>query len=559
MILYHWHQLNNKAEKIIQRKLLDRLIGRMRGHMEKYKVLIIDDEPVIVEGLKVVIDWEELGCEIIGTAFDGASGLLKIKELQPDIVISDIRMPNTTGIEMIRTAISVCSCKFIVLSGYSDFSYAKQCISLGVTEYILKPVEEELLTGAINKVQAQLEKERKEQNTITQLKNYNKQLSFLAKDYSLRDFVNSYFETENDMYSVLNSYEIALPKSAAYTCAVLQLTDYNGSVLELREQLDSAFSAVLKDNYILFLYNENSFMCIIGLSDDKESSKLPSDLSAVKKYINDTVKCQINIGLGNIYSTPLKINAAAKQSLYALSFKIIRGENSVNPFSSSLKGAHFIVSLPNELWENYRQSIIKLNTKDISSSIFKIYEYIRDFSNMPILGVQINSLNIVLICIQQLNEMDTFYTLNYSEMDCFSQISKLDSLDEIAKYTENVVYNLISKIKNTDTKKPAGIISQIENYLYDHVYEDLSLISIAQLFYLSPIYLSQLFKKETGQLYIDYVTNLKINAAKNLLLSSDSRIYEISDKLGYKDNKYFSRLFEKKVGCKPSEFRKKPF
>lgn len=251
------------------------------------------------------------------------------------------------------------------------------------------------------------------------------------------------------------------------------------------------------------------------------------------------------------------IYISCKQALQALSFKIIRGNNSINLFSKTLHNAHFIISIPDELWENYSESIRKMDFQYIMAAIAKIYNYITHFCNMPFMGIQINSFNMILTCIQQLSDIDSAYhNIDYNKMDCFNQISKIAILDEMQKYVTNIIYNLITVSQNVDIKKTPSIISQIENYLNGHVKDDLSLVTVSQLFYLSPIYLSQLFKKETGELYINYITNLKMNEAKKLLLSTDLLVYEISEKLGYRDNKYFSKLFEKKVGVKPTDFRK---
>ena len=301
-------------------------------------------------------------------------------------------------------------------------------------------------------------------------------------------------------------------------------------------------------------------MSILAFDRRIRKEELSEKLAAVKTQLQAYGSYTTNIGIGNIYNDLLKIHMSAKQAQYALAFQIVRGDNSINPFSSNLKNAHFTLAVPEELWDAFSSGVRSLNFANISKAIGKIYGYMQELKDMPVLGIQINSLNLILTCLQQLNELDTpVNPVRYEEMNCFNQIATLDSIDAIKKYVENVIYNLINMIKDTSFKKSAGMIPPVENYLHDHIYEDLSLISVAQQFYLSPIYLSQLFKKETGQSYIDYLTNLKMNAAKKLLLTTDMMVYEISNKLGYKDSKYFSRLFEKKLGCKPSEYRKRGF
>lgn len=528
--------------------------------MKHYKIVIIDDEPFIIEGLKILINWNEYGCEIVGSATKGDSGLFLIEQLKPDIVITDIRMPNMTGIEMIRRASSICNCSFIVLSGYSDFNYARKCMNLGVNEYLLKPVEEELLIKSLIKVQKKIEEENKHKNALIKLKSRDKQLRELSNDLFLRDFVNMYFDTLPDLLFILNNYEINIPIAKAYVCVMIQFPDHNCNILDLREPLIAVLNQVIDDHYLLFSYNDNSYMCILSFSELVEKEYLSMKTAEVIKNLQLLLDKTINIGFGNIYSDMLKINLSAKQARYALSYQIVRGSNSINPFSSDLKNAYFIMSIPDELWEDFNDNVLKLDFSKISKAIRKIYGYMQELKDMPFLGIQINSFNLILMCIQKLNEIDIpGQLINFENMNCFNQITTMKTLEELSKYIENIIYNIINTVKNEEFKKPSGIIPAVENYLYEHIYEDLSLLSVSQLFYISPIYLSQLFKKETGQLYIDYLTTLKMNTAKNLLITTDLMIYEIADKLGYKDTKYFSQLFEKKIGSKPSEFRKRVY
>ena len=180
--------------------------------MRRYKVLLVDDEPYILEGLQILLDWSLYHCDIVGTAINGIDGLQKICDLQPDIVISDIQMPQNSGIEMIEKAADCASCKFIILTGFSDFSYAKQCISLGVEEYILKPIEVESLIQAIQKVQAQLQNEAS-----------HRQIAYRAQDYRWRDFVSTYFDSIDDLQLAMADYELELPSECAYCCALLHI------------------------------------------------------------------------------------------------------------------------------------------------------------------------------------------------------------------------------------------------------------------------------------------------------------------------------------------------
>ena len=523
--------------------------------MNPYKVIIIDDESIIIEGLKIVIDWEKYHCEIIGSASDGIEGLKLIKELQPDIVISDISMPDFNGIEMITEALSFCRCRFIILSGYPDFNYAKQCISLGITEYLLKPVEENELISALLKVQKELEADQEVQKAFIEIDDYSHKLTTYEQDEYLRDIINSWFDSPEEFRHTLDFYDLKLPEATAYGCIAFQIHDSTLSHHDFRENFTNSLRNIFSGTPLLFYYGNHIFIAIIAAFSVIKKEDFSAALSHMQ-LMSEKENIHFAIGIGDFYQEIHKLYLSCKQAVYALSYQLIRGADSVNPFGNDLKNAHFILSVPKQLWDNYEQSLYEQSFSSISFAIRKIYDVIRDLPQMSVLGMQINSLNVIMICIQHINEQDEFFSLSDHTPKCFQQISELTEIDQMEKYVENVVYGLVSSVQSDDYQKPTELITQIENYVNAHPYEDLTLSAVAQIFYVSPVYLSQVFKKQTGKLYIDYVTNIKINAAKKLLLSTNLMVYEIAEKLNYKDARYFSKLFEKKTGMKPSSFRK---
>lgn len=523
--------------------------------MELYKVIIIDDEPIIIEGLKIIINWEKYNCKIIGSASDGEEGLKLIQDLRPDIVITDICMPGSNGIEMIENVLSFCECRFIILSGYSDFNYAKQCITLGITEYLLKPVGEEDLIHAVLKVQEQLKEKYRSQQAYLQARQFQQQLTMLEQDEYLRDTLNSWFESPEEFIHTLNFYDIVLPQSNYYGCVAFQTCEET----TIRQDFRNTFVRILKDffsqPFLIFYYGQNTFIVIVGFSHSYTTEELSEYILKLKKELElSSVYC--TIGIGNLYAFPNKLYLSCRQSVCALSYQIIRQENSVNPFGKDLKQTYSSLSIPQRLWEEYEQSLEREHFADISLSIRKIFDFMRELSHLSLLNIQINSLHLIMLSIQYITERAAVFSQTERFSNCFQQISTFTEIEQLEKYVENTVYSFINTIHTDIYKHPVELITKIENHINSHPYEDLTLTTVAQLFYISPIYLSQIFKKETGELYSDYVTNIKINAAKRLLHSTDLMVYEIADKLHYKDNRYFSKLFEKKTGMKPSEFRR---
>ena len=524
--------------------------------MPQYKVLLIDDEPIITEGLQILIDWEALDLEIVGSASDGLQGLKLISELQPDIVISDICMPNCTGIDMISQARQCCMCQFIILSGYSDFSYAKQCMSFGVQEYLLKPIDEAELIQALENVKKQIQLQKQSHEALSQLDNVSQQLSSLTSDDMLRDLTSSYFESDEDFHIALANYGFDLHPGQAYLAVAFQYENCRNNY-SIRSDLNIVLET-LSVPFLLFYQGNNIFIGIFSIPKECSIPAFTARFTALHTLLSETSNREFCIGISNPCTNVYQISFACKQAVCALSCKIIRGFHSVNPFDSTLKNAHFIQTIPNALLDAYRQSLLQPNFASITNAIQKIFQYMTDFTDMPLFGIQINTLNLIMTCIQYLSDIPSAPADAYENTDFLQQISSIQTAEELEKYAGNIIYSLINKGRDERLAKPSELITKVENYITSNYFEDLSLINVAQMFYISPIYLSQTFKKQTGQLYLDFVTQVKMNAAKKLLLTTDLMVYEIAERLNYKDTKYFSKLFEKKTRQKPSEFRKNP-
>ena len=384
----------------------------------------------------------------------------------------------------------------------------------------------------------------------------NQKLQLLTSDELLRDIANSYFETNEDFYHLLSDYSLSFPHGTHYLALAFQTMDTDG-LSGLREVLSKTLDEAGYP-YLLFYYANNTYTSFFSFPNEASVNEFHSRLSSLHAQILDSQHADICIGIGKDISHAKSLPLSCQQALHALSFKIIRGAKSVNPFDSTLQKAHFIQTVPEALWDTYRRSLLQSNFSSTSHAVQKIFQYMTDISDMPILGIQINTLNLIMTCIGYLSESPTFPVISYENTDFLKQISSFQTADELEKYAQNIIYNLVNNNNDAEIARPTELISKVENYINENYLEDLSLIHVAQVFYISPIYLSQTFKKQTGQLYLDYVTQVKISAAQKMLLTTNLMVYEIADRLHYKDSKYFSKLFEKKTGKKPSEFRKSP-
>lgn len=522
--------------------------------MRKIKVLIADDEPFITQGLKVLLDWQELGCEIIAEANDGRKCLALIHQHKPDIVITDIRMPGLSGIELIRMTPPEFGTRFIVLSGYSDFEYARQCMALGVREYLLKPVEEAQLVAAIQRISHDKEEEQLRNTALQHAAERHVQMERLSQDYFWRDFVNSYFEETDNLDALLARQGISMPPAEAYCCILLELQEQRQNV---RSRIELAMAREYPERFFVFPDLDNRYMVILALAAELGKKDLASRLEQIRQRLSNDLGCQISIGIGGCCREMHKIPVSARQAQLAMSFRIVHGENTVNSFSSGLDNAHFILAIPQTLLSGFSSAVATLNHMEISSSLERIFAYLQELGDMPLLGVQINAINLILIAIRCIEELNASRApIRYEMLNCYDRIAKAESIDEMSAYVRNVVYDMINGIQQADASRLSDLMLRVQEYLREHIYEDVSLVTVAHVFFISPIYLSRRFKKECRMLYVDYMASLKMETARKLLEDPELKIYEVANKLGYKDVRYFSQVFREKWGVSPSEYRR---
>lgn len=520
--------------------------------MANYKVLVVDDEKNIVQGLKVLIDWEQLGCSLVGDAGNGRDGLALIRRLEPDIVISDVRMPYLNGLEMVREAGAVDS-SFILLSGHADFEYAKAGIALGVTDYVLKPVDEDALIAAVKKAVSRLQAKRQDKS----IRGAYTHTQRIVKDYVLRDFVDSYLDSDEEAELQLGSLDIPISEGT-YTPLSFELS---GCVPAKDEVFHHILEETLRQqtglDSIVFAYVANNYVAILITPPGLESPPMEILLEKARSILCQQADCDITIGIGGSCKHVYQIPRATRQALQSLTYKLVLGSGSVNRFAGSMDSSALTGAVPSELWATYRETVRRLDTCQVHSVIDAIFDSISLNSTISILGMQINTLNLLLVCISLLNDMAvSLNTLSLESVMDIKSIYSQRSADNLRLMAKATVQKLIVLAADSKPKEPS-VIQRIKEYINSHIYDDLSLVSVARSFHFSTVYLSQLFKKETGELFTVYITNLKIEKAKELLADKNIMVYEVAARLGYKDSKYFSRLFEKKSGYRPTDYKKK--
>lgn len=529
--------------------------------------MIVDDEKTTVEGLKYLIKRMFPQCKIIGVAYDGHTGYRKALTLKPDLIISDVRMPTLSGLDMIKNLQSAqCDAKFIILSGHIEFEYAKKGMELGVKYYVIKPVEEEELQTAVLGVIKEIEDDKKKNEVWEQLvqgkitHEEQKIIEEQEKKEEYRNHILRYIVVEKSDYdeyieSLLASIHFAT-QMKCYQCALIQLSEEGSAkqVIELGQRHMKRLNEAIKCTF--FSFSPIYIGIIISSNESEQSSVLRDLLSNTKDYIEYEIKQQLLLGIGKEYDSVYGLSSSFEEARYALNFLLPKQTERIVMYEQVQGDKARIKEISPIQMEQLESSIEKMDYNKCSEVVDEIfYQYID--KNWSIQELQHFCLSILLMAIRKISPMQIILNEVVGK-----QVLSLDSLSRFKtmEAVKNWLINSIRSIIDIRTmyelpKNNEEIIDEMKIYMREHLAENINLSVIAERVYLNPYYLSQLFKDKTGETYIQYLTQLRMNRAKELLEKTNLKIYEISEKVGYGDSSYFSRVFEKEVGCKPKDYR----
>ncbi len=525
------------------------------------KLLLVDDEQPILDGLKQVIDWSEIDVEIIGTADNGQTALELAPILKPDIVITDIRMPELSGIELIKGLKEVLpQVKCIILSGYDDFEYAKEAIKYGAQGYLLKPVEEEELKDLVISTRDAILVNNKKNGMLVEI---NKQL------YQSMPFVRNQL-----MYSIVTGevkdYHIVTEKMKLYNFGKLP-ERYICVVVNMEISLNESFTdedielvrfavANITDELVkkytdgqVFYMFENQVIALIDADTESESYH-ERVLRDILHYASKFLMVPVTLGVSNIHEGFDDISVSFNEAKISLKNGPLQSGGLIIHYSKKNENANIMLYSTSDIEKDLVNSIICGNMASIPKIADKLFEEMSVQKGLTY-GVILSTCKEILLLIKR-SIID--FGLDYEKVSVIIR----DFLD-IERTTLHglkvrfclTLESIAKEVQLLNSNGARQLILQIKEYIDNNYENQISLNTISEKFFINPSYVSRLIKKEMGQNFVDYLTNKRLEEAKKLLESSNMKIYEISEKIGYSNPKYFSQLFEKFVRMTPRDYR----
>lgn len=518
-----------------------------------YKLLIADDEDHLRDLIIKQIDWEGLGFEVMG-ARDGKEALELVERgFVPDALLTDVRMPFVDGLELSeRLKKKYPDVAIIVLSGHDEFSYAKKSMQLGTSDYLLKPIRPAALTEVMQKLKSNLDKMQERKQELVRIHmQLEESMPILRQQYLLMLLFDSFPEEMiRDQFQYLG---ISL-SGLSYTVCLL-------SHAPLENPADKFFTCFAVQNILKKLFPDNC-MCFFDHEGTQmvlcASSRESSDRDALEARLKEAiaqVRSQFSLvataAMGVDVSSLSDLPQSYRSALAALEGRVFGGSGTV--YDALLKTA-FLGSV------QYSQpftasakiaSVFSYEQADIlERNINMLFDDIRAQNCADITYLR-------LVCSDLINNVHRAFS-EYGEIDgdIFRKLFSAATLDELQGVSTAYILDLKEKSDEIRRQKQKGLIYQAFEYIEQNYHDpSLSLSSIAQQLYVSPSYLSNLFKRKCEMNFVDYVTRLRMENAKRLLASTELKTYEVASRVGYKDPQYFSNSFKKYTGMTPSEFR----
>ena len=531
------------------------------------RVIIADDEERVCRLIQALVDWKTLDMEVVGTASNGNEALALMQKTNPDILITDIRMPGCNGLELIEQAKKICpQLHIIIISGYARFEYAQSAMRYGVREYLLKPINKEELIAVLMRMKELLEQENlADHKNKTTSENFDRLRGML-----IQDMIENHCQELNELILAEQYHVSAMPGYFQALCLKIDCDNETntipGSEVDDGEKQQTISLAVEKSIKILnsalakhchdwvllwkspYLYGMLNYQ---SREQDNVKRFLSDGINQLEAQKNILGVKAFSLGLGGAYKEASMLGTSANEAVRSVKDKLICGtgkliENSdsrpvlyekklLDKYIREISHALELLSIDKMKAANHDLEETVINTSNVQG--WEILDLVESAGEMFIMRLDI----------QDKAERSLLFK-NHCQ-DCLS-ISEL--FETLLSFEETLMNEVIEK-RDLDQLRPIRLAKQ---YIQNHYWEPITLEEVSETVGLSTAYFSALFKKETEVGFAKYLMNIRMEQAKELLRNTNIPVTEVCEKVGYHDKKHFTHTFEKVTGLKPAVYRK---
>lgn len=520
-----------------------------------YKCVLADDEPLDLMGLRQLIERDSLGIDVVCSASSGFDALDYLRQESADILITDIRMPIMSGLELARQAVRLHPrIKLIFISGYKDFEYARNAIDLSAAGYILKPIDDDQLLEFLRKLRVRMDQEKERlalERTIPLIRNEllihwlegkgePEQLAALLQrsGWEERPAFNRVALAEiDDVNWKLNAY----PKERR--AAIIR-----GIHRDLADQCKAhrLFPVQVDDHRIAMLYREN----------EHNARDYQSAFESMVSGIDAKFPVTVTIVTGERVANAEHIPFSYRSAFDALTLKMFVGKNRVIASGAQHHGLVKEGRNVNEVLGELFAAMSGYALVRIDDCLQTLFAVARGLGEK--LQVYHFSLHVIAALEQYLLARgEDLYALLGIEFSNLDVLYKFETIADIQSWLRRRLFEISEKLHLKQMGRNGKLVEEMMKYVEEHIADSFTLKDVARSFSFSPNYLGHLFKKDTGENFSDYVLRVRMDKARELLRDPKRKIYEVASEVGYKNFTVFNRHFRKSFGLSPSDYRKR--
>lgn len=513
-----------------------------------YKVLIVDDEKIIRMGIKNVIPWNSIGINEVYAAASGSEALLLIEKNMPDIMITDIQMTEMTGLQLIEKVKAIKSdMRIIVLTGYDSFDYARECLRMQVVDFLLKPVDEDLLTQLVKEQVEYLEQRNQEEKLACRMRRTQGASEQLQLEKYMQDLVHNRMtdmqgfceQLKENRYNEQQKLQIVILVPTLYADKLNSSENFRAMSVKnicmgMVDAREEGITFNDDDGKIIIAY-------FVGDQIDETVERVEQLNHILKDEFNGTSKAVIGSSVNGFKS----LNVSYNDAMYLLEHEKENIHEIIQSYKSESRVSMFqqiYVELKNVMMANVGNS-------DYVLKVFETFQKATESYNL--------SNAYVRRCCFEIASVLYFSYISDSGEATDSKINALlqsllhEGREEACEITKNYIIQLFSK----EELNIHEIVAKAKKYIDELLAEELSVANIAADLYITPNYFSRLFKKVCGEGCNEYIVRKRIDRAKFLLETSNMKTGKIAIMVGYRDTNYFSLAFKKHTGMSPTKYR----
>lgn len=535
-----------------------------------YKLLLVDDEERVRQGMRISLDWEAQRIVIVGEAEDGLEALDLIERNQPDLIISDVRMPHMNGLELTEQALRIVPhVKVILLSGYDDFAYVQQAIRNGAFDYMLKPTKVEELVSVLDKAKESIEQDIGRMRDVEQLQRELFRSRPALKENGLRQLLGGRMNAQ-EIRRMCGGLELSL-NDGCCACLVMEIDEEEaggeGGRTNDKRLLLFALRNISEELLRQHLYAEaieqtdNQLVIIVSSEHSPEFGEQEEKLRVIIPNIQYNMlnyyKTTVSVGIGRWYSGSERLARSYAESLEALQYRLYSGRGSML-FVGDIGNDTTRKSVPYPYGLEEKLSLA-LRLGDSQGARDSARQFIHRMTAVH----AVNPDRLREVCLQlalgirrKLAEWDISDDRMPGLAKLDERMRRLQTVGQLENWLLDDVERLLDMTGDARRHRDVSMIQKAISFMEEQYHRDISLQDIADAVHLTPNYFANLFKEHAGETVFGYLTRIRMDQAKRLLLQTGLKSYEIALRVGYSDANYFGKAFKKQFGLTPVEYRK---